>query len=116
MSPLLTVTIASALAWQLAGPALSDEVRVASSGTHTLVIAPDGTVLCQGRNQYSVCGTDLSTKFVEKLDPVLGVPKGRAVAVADAWTSMVSYLYIQILRVSGRKLASGQVAVGQLRE
>ncbi len=89
MSLLLTVTIASALAVQLASPALSDEVRVANSGSHTLVIGPDGTVLCQGRNQHGVCGADSTTQFVEKLSPVPGVPKGRAVAVADPWTSMV---------------------------
>ena len=63
-------------------------VRVASSGTHTLVVAPDGTVLCQGRNQYSVCSAD-SSKFTAKLSPVPGVPKARAVAVADPWTSVV---------------------------
>jgi alpha-tubulin suppressor-like RCC1 family protein len=73
----------------LAGPAWQDEVRVATSSTHTLVIAPDGTVLCQGRNQYRVCGADSATNFVENLSPVPGVPKGRAVAVADTWTSMV---------------------------
>jgi len=28
----------------------AQDVRVATSGTHSLVIAPDGTVLCQGWN------------------------------------------------------------------
>lgn len=40
------------------------------------MIAPD---------QYSVCGTDPATGFVEKLSAVTGIPDGRA----DAWTSMV---------------------------
>jgi alpha-tubulin suppressor-like RCC1 family protein len=61
-----------------------------SSGGHTLVIAPDGLVLCQGRNQYGVCGVDQATAHVETLSPVPGVPKGRAVAVTeDGWASMV---------------------------
>jgi alpha-tubulin suppressor-like RCC1 family protein len=54
-----------------------------------LVIAPDGTVMCQGRKQFHVCGADASVKFVEKFSPVPGVPKGRAVAVGDPWISMV---------------------------
>lgn len=64
------------------------KIRVASSGTHTLVLAPDGTVLCQGRNQYSICGVT-TPEYTARLTPVPGVPKARAVAVADAWTSMV---------------------------
>ncbi|MEP7365226.1 MAG: hypothetical protein ABI972_18390 [Acidobacteriota bacterium] len=55
----LPLIVALAAAFPLlAGPALPDEVRVASSSTHTLVIGPDGTVTCQGRNQYRVCGAD----------------------------------------------------------
>ena len=83
------VLLASALATQLPAPVASDEVRVATSALHTLVIAPDGRVLCQGRNQYGVCGADQATAFVETLSPVPGIPRGRAVAVADGWTSMV---------------------------
>lgn len=37
-------------------PLSVDQVRVATSGTHTLVIAPDGTVMCQGRNHLKQCG------------------------------------------------------------
>jgi len=81
--------LASAFATQLPAPVASDEVRVATSALHTLVIAPDGRVLCQGRNQYGVCGADQATAFVDTLSPVPGLPKGRAVAVADLWTSMV---------------------------
>jgi alpha-tubulin suppressor-like RCC1 family protein len=81
--------LASAFATQLPAPAASDEVRVATSALHTLVIAPDGRVLCQGRNQYGVCGADQATAFVDTLSPVPGLPRGRAVAVADGWTSMV---------------------------
>ena len=40
---------------------MSDEVQVATSALHTLVIAPDGRVLCQGRNQHAVCGVDQAT-------------------------------------------------------
>jgi alpha-tubulin suppressor-like RCC1 family protein len=83
------VLLASALATQLPAPVASDEVRVATSALHTLVIAPDGRVLCQGRNQYGVCGADQATAFVETLSPVPGIPRGRAVAVADGWTSTV---------------------------
>ena len=67
----------------------AEKVRVATSALHTLVIAPDGRVLCQGRNQHGVCGVDQATKFVETLSPVPGIPKGRAVVVPDGWTSMV---------------------------
>lgn len=73
----------------LAATDLPDRVHVASSSTHTLVIAPDGTVMCQGTNRYRVCGADPAIEFVEKLTPVPGLPKGRAVAVPDAWISMV---------------------------
>lgn len=73
----------------LAAPALAGEVQVASSSTHSLILAPDGTVLCQGRNQYRVCGGEAAIEFVEKTLPVPGVSKARAVAIADGWTSMV---------------------------
>lgn len=86
--PLLAV--ACVVAAQLVGaPPLPNQLRVATSGTHTLVVAPDGTVLCQGRNQHRTCGADSSVEFLPKLTPVLGAPKARAVAVADSWTSMV---------------------------
>jgi hypothetical protein len=45
----LVVVLVSGLAAQLPAPAASDEVRVATSAYHTLVIAPDGRALCQGR-------------------------------------------------------------------
>ena len=83
------VALLSAVAAQAPPPAVSGEVQVATSGLHTLVIAPDGRVLCQGRNQHGVCGVDQATAFVDTLSPVPGIPKGRAVAVADIWTSMV---------------------------
>jgi alpha-tubulin suppressor-like RCC1 family protein len=82
------VVLVSALA-QVPPPVLPEEVQVATSALHTLVIAPDGRVLCQGRNQHGVCGVDPATAFVDTLSPVPGIPKGRAVAVADIWTSMV---------------------------
>ncbi len=86
---MFVVVLVSALAAQLAAPIASGEVQVATSALHTLVIAPDGRVLCQGRNQYGVCGVDQATAFVDTLSPVPGIPRGRAVAVADIWTSMV---------------------------
>jgi len=89
MRTIFVGVLMSALAAQVQTPVPSDEVRVATSSSHTLVIAPDGRVLCQGHNQYAVCGVDPATAFVETLSPVPGVPGGRAVAVADAWTSMV---------------------------
>jgi alpha-tubulin suppressor-like RCC1 family protein len=73
----------------VAAPDLTDDVRVASSSTHTLVIAPDGTVMCQGSNQFRLCGAEQDIKFVDKLTPIPGLPKGRAVVVPDAWISMV---------------------------
>ena len=89
MLTMSVLVFTSVLAAQIAPPALSDQVKVATSALHTLVIAPDGRVLCQGRNQHAVCGVDEATAFVDTLSPVPGVPKGRAVAVADIWTSMV---------------------------
>ncbi len=67
----------------------AQDVRVATSGTHSLVIAPDGTVLCQGWNQYNACGVGATTSFVERMTSVKGVPKGKAVAIADPRTSVV---------------------------
>ncbi len=99
------VTLAALLVPQAGGPLWSDRVRVASSGTHTLAVAPDSTVLCQGRNQYRVCGPDSTTAFVAKFSPVPGVPKGRAVAVADPWTSLV-------VGEDGRVYAWGQNSSG----
>lgn len=101
------VTLASALAAQVPATIAFDEVRVATSALHTLVIATDGSVLCQGRNQHGVCGVDPTTKFVETLSPVPGIPKGRAVAVADLWTSMV-------LGVDGKVYVWGQNNFGLL--
>ena len=89
MLMIFVAVLMSALAAQVPPPVLSDEVRVATSSLHTLVIAPDGRVLCQGRNQHAVCGVDPATAFVETLTPVPGIPRGRAVAVGDIWTSMV---------------------------
>jgi alpha-tubulin suppressor-like RCC1 family protein len=90
MLAILIGILTSVLAAQTAPPALSDEVHVATSATHTLVIAPDGRVLCQGWNQHAVCGVDpATTPYVDTLSPVPAVPKARAVAVADPWTSMV---------------------------
>ncbi len=106
MLMLLMLTLASALAAQISPPA-ADEVQVATSSLHTLVIAPDGRVLCQGRNQHAVCGVDPATAFVETFSPVPGIPKGRAVAVADIWTSMV-------LGVDGRVYVWGQNNSGLL--
>ena len=89
MLTMSVLVFTSVLAAQIAPPVLSEQVQVATSALHTLVIAPDGRVLCQGRNQHAVCGVDEATAFVDTLSPVPGVPKGRAVAVADIWTSMV---------------------------
>lgn len=63
-------------------------IRLASSGTHTLVVAPDGTVMCQGRNQYNVCSSD-PVEYVANFSPVAGLPKARAVAIGEATSSMV---------------------------
>jgi len=65
------------------------EVQVATSGTHTLVISPDGTVLAQGRNEYNQSGGSAPSEAVGALSPVHGVPRALAVATGDAWYSMV---------------------------
>ena len=77
------VMLAYALAAQLPAPVVSGEVQVSTAAGHTLVLAPDGRVLCQGRNQYGVCGIDQATAFVEQLSPVPGIPRGRAVTVTE---------------------------------
>ncbi len=90
MPMIFIVILAYVWAAQVPAPVVSGEVQVATAGGHTLVLAPDGRVLCQGRNQYGVCGMDQATAFVEQLSPVPGIPKGRAVAVTDdSWASMV---------------------------
>jgi len=71
--------------------ACAGDVRVATSGTHTLVIAPDGTVMCQGRNHLRQCGVpgDAGSVWAEALTAVAGVPKGLAVAIGESDHSMV---------------------------
>ena len=104
MRLLLVVSLAVGLTTQTGAQTVPGKVRVASSGTHTLVIAPDGTVLCQGRNQFGICSAD-AAKYVAKMSPVPGVPKGRAVAVSDASSSMV-------LGVDGKVYVWGQNEFG----
>ncbi len=94
----------------LASAALSAaDLKVATSGSHTLVVAPDGTVLCQGRNNLKQCGVpgDAGGVWAEKLTPVVGVPKGLAVATGDASHSMV-------LGVDGRVYMWGENPYGLL--
>jgi alpha-tubulin suppressor-like RCC1 family protein len=107
MLMILVGILMSALGAQVPAPVPSGEVQVATSALHTLVIAPDGRVLCQGRNQHAVCGVDPATAFVETLSPVPGIPKARAVAVGDSWTSMV-------LGENGRVYVWGQNNFGLL--
>ena len=85
------------------------EVRVATSSNHTLVIAPDGTVMCQGRNHLKQCGVpgEAGAVWVDTLTPVAGVPKGLAVAIGDADHSMV-------LGVDGKVYVWGQNPYGLL--
>jgi alpha-tubulin suppressor-like RCC1 family protein len=89
--------------------AFPDEVRVATSGTHTLVIAPDGTVLCQGRNHLKQCGVagDAGGVWAGTLTAVAGLPKGLAVATGEPDHSMV-------LGVDGRVYVWGQNPYGLL--
>jgi len=90
-------------------PLSAADLKVATSGSHTLVIAPDGTVLCQGRNNLKQCGVpgDAGGVWAEKLTPVAGVPKGLAVATGDSDHSMV-------LGVDGRVYQWGQNPYGLL--
>ena len=71
------------------GPVFAAETAVASSATHTLVLAPDGTVLAQGRNNHSQSSGASPGQGLDTLTPVQGLPKARAVAVGDPAHSMV---------------------------
>lgn len=90
-------------------PVSAADVKVATSGSHTLVIAPDGTVLCQGRNDSKQCGVrgDASAAWVERLTPVDGAPKGMAVATGDSDHSV-------LLGVDGRVYTWGKNPYGLL--
>jgi alpha-tubulin suppressor-like RCC1 family protein len=90
-------------------PLSAADLQVATSGVHTLVVAPDGTVLCQGRNNLKQCGVpgDAGGVWAEKLTPVVGVPKGLAVATGESDHSMV-------LGVDGRVYTWGQNPYGLL--
>lgn len=103
----LAVSLAFSLLASL--PLSAAEPKVATSGVHTLVIAPDGTVLCQGRNNVKQCGVpgDAGGQWAEKLTPVVGVPKGLAVATGDSDHSMV-------LGVDGRVYQWGENPYGLL--
>jgi len=89
--------------------AFAGDVRVATSGTHTLVIAPDGTVMCQGSNNRNACGIpgEAARVWVETLTPVPGAPKALAVATGDADHSMA-------LGVDGKVYMWGQNPYGLL--
>lgn len=80
---------AATAAVPLGAGAARREVQVATSSTHTLVVAPDGTVLAQGRNDYGQSGGSGSSDSVGALSPVLGVPRALAVATGDPWYSLV---------------------------
>ena len=92
MRTVLMIPLAFVLAGRSAAPIGAQpapgSIRLASSGTHTLVVAPDGTVLCQGRNQYSVCSSN-PIGYVAEFSPVPGLPKARGVAIGEASSSMV---------------------------
>jgi alpha-tubulin suppressor-like RCC1 family protein len=65
------------------------EVQVATSSGHTLVVAPDGTVLAQGLNDYGQVSGSGPSDGVGRLSPVFGVPRALAVATGDRSYSLV---------------------------
>jgi alpha-tubulin suppressor-like RCC1 family protein len=97
LSPLATRTTA-------AQPA--DGGRVAVSTHHVLVVMPDGSLWCQGRNDYNQCAPqDSSANRIAQLTPVRGAPRVLDVSLSDAEFSLV-------LGVDGRVCAWGRSLYG----
>lgn len=74
----------------IAAPVGLGEIRVAASAAHTLVIAPDGTVFAQGRNDYSQSSGDGRTDSVAKLTAVAGAPPAVDADTCDIWCSLLA--------------------------
>jgi alpha-tubulin suppressor-like RCC1 family protein len=74
----------------IASPVRLGEIRVAASGAHTLVIAPDGTVFAQGKNDYSQSSGDSRKGSVETLTAVANAPSAVDVDTCDIWCSLLA--------------------------
>jgi len=74
----------------IASPVGLGEVRVAASYAHTLVILPDGTVLAQGRNDYSQSSGDGRTDSMETLSAVANAPRAVDADTCDIWCSLLA--------------------------
>lgn len=75
-------TIAQSPPPTIAPPGSLRDVRVASTGTRTLVLRPDGIVVGHGDNRYNMLGRSPAVAAVNRLRPVQGVPAARDVAAA----------------------------------
>ena len=74
----------------IASPVGLGETRVAASAAHTLVIAPDGTVFAQGRNDYSQSSGDGRTDPVVVLAAVANAPRAVDADTCDIWCSLLA--------------------------
>lgn len=74
----------------LASPVDLGEIRVAASSAHTLVIAPDGTVFAQGRNDYSQSSGDGRTDAVATLVAVANAPRALDADTCGMWCSLLA--------------------------
>ena len=74
----------------IASPVGLGEIRVAASAAHTLVIAPDGTVFAQGRNDYSQSSGDGREESVATLTAVANAPRAVDADTCDIWCSLLA--------------------------
>jgi len=74
----------------IASPVGLGEIRVAASAGHTLVIAPDGTVFAEGRNDYSQSGGDGRKDSVATLTAVANAPRAVDADTCDIWCSLLA--------------------------
>jgi alpha-tubulin suppressor-like RCC1 family protein len=84
----LAVATITALRAQAPEPAPLSRVQVASSGTHTLIVGPDGTVYGFGRNQYGQAGAG-SQPYIAEPTALRDVPPARQVSIANADRSVL---------------------------
>jgi len=74
----------------VASPIGLGETRVAASAAHTLVIAPDGTLFAQGRNDYSQSSGDGRKDSVATLTAVANAPRVVDADTCDIWCSLLA--------------------------
>jgi alpha-tubulin suppressor-like RCC1 family protein len=74
----------------IASPVGLNEIRVAASTAHTLVIAPDGTVFAQGRNDSSQSSGDGRKDSVATLTTVANAPRAVDASTCGIWCSLLA--------------------------